>query len=161
MLAGYSWEMATSTDPREAFEAIVRANQFMILATADEEGVPWASPVWFATTGFREYFWISSPDARHSRNLAVRPELAISIFDSSQPPLTGLGVYIAATAVQVPESELDAALQVYSEESQQVGLAPFERSSVVPPAKHRLYRATAIELFVLASDDTRTAVPLL
>lgn len=152
--------MDTTTDARAAFEAIVRANQFMILATADEEGVPWASPVWFATTSFREYFWISSPDARHSRNLAVRPELAISIFDSNQPPLTGLGVYVAATAVQVPETELDAGLQVYSEGSIQAGLAPFERSSVLPPAKHRLYCATATELFVLASDDTRTPVPV-
>ena len=156
----YSWEMTTSSDPREAFEAIVRANQFMILATADEEGVPWASPVWFATTSFREYFWISSPDARHSRNLAVRPELAISIFDSSQPPLTGLGVYVAATAGQVPESELDDGVELYATVSQQAGLARFERSDVLPPAKHRLYRATASELFVLASDDTRTPVPL-
>ena len=153
--------MATSTDPRAAFEAIVRANQFMVLATADAEGVPWASPVWFATTSFREYYWVSSPDARHSRNLAVRPELAMSIYDSRQPPLTGLGVYVAATAVQVPESALDEGLDVYSEVSRQSGMASWERSTVLPPAKHRLYRATATELFVLASDDTRTAVPLL
>jgi uncharacterized protein YhbP (UPF0306 family) len=152
--------MTTSQDPRAALEAIVRANEFMILATADAEGVPWASPVWFATTNYREYFWISSPDTRHSRNLAVRPELAISIFDSSQPPLTGLGVYVAATAVQVPESELDDGVHVYSEVSRQAGMGPWERSEVLPPAKHRLYRATATELFVLASDDTRTPVPL-
>jgi nitroimidazol reductase NimA-like FMN-containing flavoprotein (pyridoxamine 5'-phosphate oxidase superfamily) len=152
--------MATSTDPREAFEAIVRANQFMVLATADGEGGPWASPVWFATTSYREYFWVSSPDARHSRNLAVRPELAMSIYDSQQPPLTGLGVYVAATAVQVPESELDEGLEVYSEVSRESGMASWERSKVLPPAKHRLYRATATELFVLASDDTRTSVPL-
>jgi nitroimidazol reductase NimA-like FMN-containing flavoprotein (pyridoxamine 5'-phosphate oxidase superfamily) len=152
--------MATSPNPRDALEAIVRANQFMVLATADQEGVPWASPVWFATVNYREYFWVSSPDVRHSRNLAVRPELAMSIYDSQQPPLTGLGVYVAATAVQVPESELDAGLEVFSEVSRQAGMASWERSSVLPPAKHRLYRATATELFVLASDETRTSVPL-
>jgi nitroimidazol reductase NimA-like FMN-containing flavoprotein (pyridoxamine 5'-phosphate oxidase superfamily) len=152
--------MAPSSDPREALEAIVRANQFMVLATADDEGVPWATPVWFATVNCREYFWVSSPDVRHSRNLAVRPELAMSIYDSQQAPLTGLGVYVAATAVQVPDSELDAGLEVYSEVSRQAGMTSWERSSVLPPAKHRLYRATATELFVLASNETRTSVPL-
>ena len=42
-------------------------------AVADEAGLPWASPVWFASVDLREFFWVSSPDARHSRNLAVRP----------------------------------------------------------------------------------------
>ena len=46
--------MTTDIQRREALEAIVRASPYMILATADVSGVPWASPVWFATTHFRE-----------------------------------------------------------------------------------------------------------
>ena len=30
---------------------IIDAARYMVLATADEDGLPWASPVWFAPDG--------------------------------------------------------------------------------------------------------------
>ena len=152
--------MTTETDPHSAFEAIVRASSYMTLATADPTGLPWASPVWFASSDCRQFFWASSPQTRHSQNLAARPELAISIFDSSQPPYSGQGVYVSAIGEAVPESEIDAGLEVYSGVSQERGLPEWDRFEVMPPAKHRLYRASTIERFVLAPGDTRTPVRL-
>ena len=35
-------------DQDAAFRAIVDANRYTTIATADEDGRPWASPVWFA-----------------------------------------------------------------------------------------------------------------
>src|SRR5918996_5832155 len=64
--------------------SIIDSNRYMTLATANEDGTPWASPVWYAPVEYREFLWVSSPEARHSRNLAVRPELAIVIFDSHE-----------------------------------------------------------------------------
>ena len=81
--------MSRDADLRAAFEEIVSGNEYVVLATADEQGVPWATPVWFATEDFDELFWVSRPDARHSTNLAVRPELALTVFDSRQPAGTG------------------------------------------------------------------------
>jgi hypothetical protein len=152
--------MTTDSAVRDAFEAIVRASSYMTLATADPTGRPWASPVWFASTDCHEFFWVSSPQARHSQNLAARPELAISIFDSGQAPYSGQGVYVSAVAETVPESELEAGLEVYSGVSLERGLPAWDRSKVLPPAKPRLYRASTIERFILAPDDTRTPVPL-
>lgn len=150
--------MTASDDPSAVFEAVVRANQYMVLATADVSGVPWASPVWFATVDSWEFFWVSSPNARHSQNLAVRPELAITIFDSGQPPGTGQGVYFSAQAFQVAEDEIDDGMAVFSAASQHVGMRPWSRADVVAPARHRLYRATAVERFVLSPRDERLAV---
>jgi len=79
------------------FERITGKTQYMVLATADAAGLPWASPVWFAANDGREFNWVSRPEARHSRNLAVRPELGIAIFDSTQPAGTGEGVYDRGT----------------------------------------------------------------
>ena len=31
----------------------------MTLATADADGVPWASPVWYAPDGYSELLWVS------------------------------------------------------------------------------------------------------
>lgn len=144
-----------SADLPAALEAIIDANQYMTLATADDAGNPWSSPVWFATVDYRNFFWVSSPDARHSCNLAARPELAITIFDSRQPPGTGTGVYLSAMAAQVPEHELDDGIAVYASVSQRAGAGKWTRVQVEPPAKHRLFRATTVEHFVLNSRDER------
>jgi hypothetical protein len=50
---------------------IVEANRYMTLSTADADGVPWASPVWYAPDGPDAFAWVSDPAARHSRNLAA------------------------------------------------------------------------------------------
>ena len=153
--------MSDTEDPRALAEAIIRTNQYLILATADDTGRPWSSPVWFATADSREFFWVSSPDARHSRNLAVRPELAFSIFDSQQLPGTGRGVYVSALAAQVPEDAIDAGIAVLSDASRRAGIAKeWTRADVEAPARHRLYRASVGELFVLSSRDERIRVSI-
>ena len=52
---------------------IIEANMYMVLGTADKTGRPWVSPVYYAFAGYNEFYWVSSPEARHSRNLATRP----------------------------------------------------------------------------------------
>ena len=47
----------TADDRQSLVKAIVVANRYMTIATADENGLPWASPVWYATADYREFFW--------------------------------------------------------------------------------------------------------
>ena len=150
--------MRGAPDLRSHAAAIIDANGYMTLATADEHGLPWASPVWFASADHRQFLWMSSPGARHSRNISLRPEIAIAIFDSQQPPGTGRGFYVAATAAEVPASELDDAIATYSQLSQSRGASGAARSDVEPPARHRLYRAVARERFVLSARDERLPI---
>jgi nitroimidazol reductase NimA-like FMN-containing flavoprotein (pyridoxamine 5'-phosphate oxidase superfamily) len=63
---------------------VIDSNQFITIGTADEESVPWVSPVWYAPAEYREFFWVSDPEARHSRNIAARPQVAIVIFDAHE-----------------------------------------------------------------------------
>jgi pyridoxine/pyridoxamine 5'-phosphate oxidase len=63
--------------------SVIDSNSYMALGTADEAGHPWVSPVWFATEDHRNFHWVSSPAAKHSRHLAGRPNVAIAIFDSA------------------------------------------------------------------------------
>ena len=73
----------------EELETIARrdidSNQFMTIGTADEEGVPWVSPVWYAHAGYREFYWVSSLEARRSQNIAARSEMSVVTFDSCAP----------------------------------------------------------------------------
>jgi nitroimidazol reductase NimA-like FMN-containing flavoprotein (pyridoxamine 5'-phosphate oxidase superfamily) len=48
-------------DPAAAARAIIDANRYMVLATADGSGLPWASPVYYAPAGYSEFYWVLRP----------------------------------------------------------------------------------------------------
>jgi general stress protein 26 len=99
-----------TTDAAElTARAIIDANLYLVLATADGTGQPWSSPVYFAHDGYAEFFWVSAPEAEHSRNIAARPRVGIVIFDSHAPIGTGQGVYIRADAEQAWRTSAQAA----------------------------------------------------
>src|SRR4051812_48632193 len=98
--------------------AIIDANRYMTLGTADAKGLPWVSPVWYATVDHRHFYWVSDPDARHSRNLASRPQLAIVIFDSTVVPGDAAPVYMSAVAEEVTDSELDGGMDIFDQVSE-------------------------------------------
>jgi nitroimidazol reductase NimA-like FMN-containing flavoprotein (pyridoxamine 5'-phosphate oxidase superfamily) len=138
---------------------ILDTNSFMTLATADADGLPWASPVWFAQENYRELYWVSAPDSRHSRNLAVRPELSIVVFDSAQTPGDVQAVYMSATAGQL--DDVEAGIEVYSRVSARSGLPGWGVERVTGGARLRLYRATVTEHHIMDPDapvDVRLAV---
>jgi uncharacterized protein YhbP (UPF0306 family) len=113
----------------------------MTLATADASGPPWVTPVWYALDSLSSLIWISRPDARHSQNLSVRPQLGIVIFDSRAPIGTGQGVYLEATAEPVTENGFEAAMAVFSQRSLAHGGAGIQRARRervgAPPALSR------------------------
>jgi nitroimidazol reductase NimA-like FMN-containing flavoprotein (pyridoxamine 5'-phosphate oxidase superfamily) len=147
--------MSDQPDLPTLARSIVDSNRYMTLATADAHGSPWASPVWYAPVAYREFLWVSSPEARHSRNLATRPELAIVIFDSHQAGGWN-ALYMAAVAEEL--TDVDEGIQIFSRHGETQGLRAWTREDVVPPARHRLYRATVSEHFILDPHDRRLPV---
>jgi len=140
---------------------MVDGGSYMTLATANHSGRPWASPVWYAHAGYREFFWVSSPQARHSKNLAGRPQAGIVIFDSRTPIGTGQAVYLDATAAEVTGDDVARGIEVFSAKSQAQGASGWSLADVQAPARHRLYRAIASEVFVLDGHDQRIAVQIM
>jgi nitroimidazol reductase NimA-like FMN-containing flavoprotein (pyridoxamine 5'-phosphate oxidase superfamily) len=141
----------------EGARSIIDAGRYMTLATAGADGVPWASPVWYAPEGHSRLLWISDPQMRHSRNLAVRPQLSIVIFDTAVPPGHGQAVYMAAEAGIVPEDEYDAARRVFSERSVAQGMEAWSDEDV--RGRLRLYRAVVSEHWMLGEGrDERVPV---
>jgi pyridoxine/pyridoxamine 5'-phosphate oxidase len=146
--------------PEAAAQQIVDSNRYMTIGTADERGLPWVSPVWFAEARHREFFWVSAPGARHSRNIALRPQVSIVIFDSQVAPNSGEAVYMAALAGEVTGAELERGMGIFSARSEEQGLGPWTAADAGPGARLRLYRATASEQFVLGDHDERVPVDL-
>jgi uncharacterized protein YhbP (UPF0306 family) len=150
--------MTDQSEPAAIARAIIDSNLYMTLGTADEAGRPWVSPVYYAPAGYTEFFWVSSPDARHSRNLAARPEVSVVIFDSRQPIGTGQGVYVSAFAVELKGEDLDRGIAIFSRRSTEHGASEWKREDVTSPSRLRLYRAVASERFVLGPQDRRIPV---
>ena len=151
--------MSDQQDLRAVARSIIDSNSFMTLATADADGVPWASPVWYAPVEYREFLWVSSPEATHSRNLGVRRQLAIVIFDSHQAGGWN-ALYMSAVADQLAEADVDDGIRIFSRHGEAQGLRAWTRDDVLPPARHRLYRAAVSEHFVLDPHDRRIPVDL-
>ncbi len=125
---------------------VIDGNRYMVIATADDEGRPWVTPVYFTPDGYRDFYWISSPEAQHSRNVAGRPEVSIVVFDSQVPVGGAEAVYVRAHAREVSDptpEECAAAFRTRFEDIRSFSPAELRESGF------GLYRATAEEHWVL------------
>ena len=147
---------------------VVDGNRYLTLGTVEPDGRPRVTPVFYTHDEYRTYYWVSSPQARHSANLTQRPAVSIVVFDSSVEPAQTRAVYIDATAAQVPDDELAAACAV-AFRSVREGARAFTPDELSGSARLRLYRAgaTSHAVHIRGSDptygtgiDTRVAVAM-
>jgi hypothetical protein len=88
----------------------IDANHYMTLATREPGGAPRVSPVYFTAARYTDFYWVSSPEARHSRNLDASPTVAIVIFDPTAHVGEAEAVYLDAVAEQVSDERLETVL---------------------------------------------------
>lgn len=137
---------------------LLAANRYLTLATADKEGHPWISPVYFASATVRDFYWVSATDARHSCNLAERPQVSIVVFDSTVAAYHGRAVYAAGEARELSGDSLDRGLEVYPGPDHRGG-TPVTRDDVTGSSPYRLYQATASDLWVLCPREPGQPCP--
>ncbi|GAA4263059.1 pyridoxamine 5'-phosphate oxidase family protein [Dactylosporangium darangshiense] len=138
-------------------------NRYVVLGTADADGEPWVSPVFYALDGYARLYWLSAPETRHSRNLAVRPALSLVVYDSQVPVGEAKAVYMSGRAEIVAGATLPDELQRYNDGGSAKGARRFELSSVDDSGTLRLYRATIAAIWVLDPSlprDGRTGVDI-
>ena len=123
----------------------------MVLGTLDPSGRPRVSPVWFSLVDHQDVYWLSSPSAHHSRNIEVRPEVGIVVFNSAADPHTGQAVYLEVTAARVPDDELaDACAEAFRGVDRELSYTP-ESLADQPFVLYRA-RITASEIHVRGRD---------
>jgi hypothetical protein len=127
---------------RQMARRVLEGNRYMVLGTVEDDGSPRLSPVYFTPARFRDLYWVSSPDARHSHNVRARPDVQIVVFDSSSLPNQSEAVYVAARAREVPAAELpDVVDEAFDPETR--GGRRFALEELTGDADLRLYVATA------------------
>ena len=138
---------------------IIDATLYLTLGTADADGRPWTTPVYFAPGGDGEFYWLSATDAQHSRHLAERPDASIVIFDSTVPPYHGRAVYAVGEARELSGRDVDHALSVYPRPGG-AGVTTFGIDDVTGSSSYRIYRLRATDLWVLCPREPRQPCPL-
>lgn len=126
---------------------LLAQHDYLVLATADAEGLPWATPVFYASHDTHRLLWVSAPDSRHSRNLDERPTVAMTIFDSHAPIGGAEALYLEAAATPVGDADRAAALHTLNARlpaHQRLAMADVEA-----PGPLRVYRADVSRHFVL------------
>jgi hypothetical protein len=142
----------------EMARRVLDGNRYMVLGTVEDDGRPRLSPVYFTPARYRDLYWVSSPDARHSHNVRARPEVQIVVFDSSSLPGQSEAVYVSAVAREVPDEELPGVLdEAFDPEGR--GARAFSVDELTGDGDLRLYVATATtyDVHVRASHPTHGA----
>ena len=103
--------MSVPASPRATALAYLRAHNVMTLATTGDEG-PWAAAVFYASADFTLYF-VSSPEARHSRNLAIHPRVAVTVQEDYREWTAIKGLQLEGAARVVTGPEQSAATSAY------------------------------------------------
>ncbi len=120
---------------------IVQRILYVTIATASSEGEPWNSPVYSVYDDHANFYWTSSPQAQHSRNIDDNGKVFLVIYDSTVPEGTGEGVYVEATAAaleapaEIAEAKRNMALRV----GKKLGA---ETDRLLEAHIQRIYRAT-------------------
>ena len=152
------------TDFSDMARDIIESNRYMVLGTADEAGVPWVTPVWYAQSEYRRFIWVSSPDRQHSRNVRARREVSIVIFDSQVAVGDARAVYMSARAEELSGAELERDVALFDAAGRAQGLTRrWALEDMLAPSPYRLYRAAASRHWVLdpnSSPDDRAEVTL-
>ena len=102
-------EAQLHADLTEMARRVIDGNHYMTLGTLDPDGEPRLSPVYYTAARYSDFYWLSSPEKHHSRNVLQHPAVKIVIFDSTAVVGAGEAVYLTATARPVRDDELESA----------------------------------------------------
>ncbi|NWG16474.1 MAG: pyridoxamine 5'-phosphate oxidase family protein [Chloroflexi bacterium] len=67
-------------DTQAAIRAFLEGQSTLALATSNDRGQAEVAPVFYVSDEAFNLYWLSSPDSRHSLNLAARPRAAATIY---------------------------------------------------------------------------------
>jgi hypothetical protein len=90
----------------KAVASLLRSQSTLALSTADADGQPHATPLFYLTGDDFLLYWFSSPSSLHSRNIAVDPRAAVSIYVPTEHWKEICGVQMSGVVSKVADRAL-------------------------------------------------------
>lgn len=117
----------------------------LVLATADDFGTPWITPLRYHVDGHNNIYWMSSKNSRHSINISYRSEVSIVIM-SNGPKIEAL--YIEAKANEVNnKSEIDKIIKLIKQKPQPKLFEVNSYNDLSGKSSWRLYKAEPVAFY--------------
>ena len=89
----------------EIAKQVIEKVKYITVATCNNEGQPWNTPVYAAYDENYNFYWTSYKGNQHSINIRDNPKIFIVIYDSTGGIGNKTGVYIQAKAYELSELE--------------------------------------------------------
>jgi len=83
------------------------------LATVDDDGAPHAANVNFVADEDLNLYWVSHPDAAHSRHIAARPHVAITAYVPFDKPSEIRGLQAHGDAAPIAKDEFNRVFELF------------------------------------------------
>ncbi len=124
----------------------IESTQYLVLATSDEHG-PWVAPVEPMVDEDLNFYFFSTPDARHSRSIEAGGDVAAVMFAPEQPDYApDLNANLKAVQMDCSARRLER-----SEYSEAVQGAIDALQPPMPP--YEVYKVTPERFYVPAIED--------
>lgn len=129
----------------EKAKNILETIRYATVSSVDNNGIPWAAPVWYVIDNEENLYWWSPIDSQHSRNIVHNSNIYITIFNSTVAEGDGLGLYLRAEAGVVVDNELDVAIEHYNSSTR---IFKLDRENCTGNAPTRMYKAIVSQQWI-------------
>ena len=133
----------------ERVRKLIKTAKHVALATVNADGSPHNSPVFAAFDDGLQLVWASSPEARHSKNIARSGQVFVVVFDALGD---GGGLYVQARAAEVSPDDMPQALETFNVARERLLREKLAPGYFMRAAPQRLYRAVPEKLWVNFSE---------
>jgi nitroimidazol reductase NimA-like FMN-containing flavoprotein (pyridoxamine 5'-phosphate oxidase superfamily) len=149
--------MHRTRTPEQRARRLLDDGTDMLLATADVSGTPWVSPVFYVPDDGYDLYWTSDRDARHSRNIRDRSNVAIVVYETEQG---ADAVYISAQARELNDAgEVGNGIEIMTRKPQPDRWVIQGLSDVTGQGPWRIYRA-AVQTIDVRSETEKDGKPV-
>jgi general stress protein 26 len=139
----------------EKVKGILNHIPYITIASVTPEGLPWNSPVYAVHDNEYRFFWNSSKESQHSKNIVANKKIFIVVYDSTVKEGEGSGVYIEAEAKELEAGdELAHGLEIFYT-AKNKPIAPQE-NFLGEDSPRRFYQAVPKKVWINGFDKTKT-----
>lgn len=80
---------------------IIKKIEYINIASITPDGKPWNTPVYTSFDNNLNFYWLSWKKNQHSVNVRSNKNVFITIYDSTVPAGTGVGIYFSGIAKEL------------------------------------------------------------
>ena len=92
---------------------IIKSNKFLTLATVDNDGNVWTTPLSYSYDSDYNFYFTSELDSKHIVNIMDNPKVSFTIFDSTKRVSDIDGLQINGIVGQVDSDKLEKVVKEY------------------------------------------------